>query len=108
MTSRFVVFRCHGNIDFCKITIIRNINLKPVSAKISRRFDEGKSTKNCLKILGMALEKLYRITLKAHFHPRCIARREPFSANFVYHETPKTLEKRFFHRLFAKPSFTYL
>ena len=29
--ARFVVFRCHGNIDFCKITIIRNFSLNLVS-----------------------------------------------------------------------------
>ena len=32
--------------------------------KISRRFDEGKSTKKSFKILDMALKKLYRTTLK--------------------------------------------
>ena len=33
MISRFVVFRCHGNIDFCKITIISNFSLNPLSGK---------------------------------------------------------------------------
>ena len=33
MISRFVVFRCDDNIDFCKITIIRNFSLNPVSDK---------------------------------------------------------------------------
>ena len=39
--SGFVVYRCHGNIDFSKIAIITS------------RF----------KILGIALKKLYRNTL---------------------------------------------
>ena len=58
MISRFVAFRCHGNIDFCKIIIIIiNFSLNQVSGE---NFDELKSR---LKILGMVLEKLYRHTI---------------------------------------------
>ena len=33
MIARFVVFCCHGNIDFCKITIVINFSVKPVSGE---------------------------------------------------------------------------
>ena len=64
MISGFVVYRCHGNIDFSKITIITNFSLNPVSGENARHFDEGKSLKSRLKIIGMAIKKLSRNSLK--------------------------------------------
>ena len=51
MISTFVVFRCHGNIDFCKIMILRNSSLNPEAVKISSRYVKGKSTKKSFKNL---------------------------------------------------------
>ena len=33
MISGFVVYRCHGNINFSKIAIITNFSLDPVSGE---------------------------------------------------------------------------
>ena len=57
MISGFVVYRCQGNIDFTKVTIITNFSLNPVNGKILRRFDEGKSTKNPFKNLRYGPQK---------------------------------------------------
>ena len=45
MISGFVVYRCHGNIDFSKLSITTNFSLCPVCGEILRRSDGGKSTK---------------------------------------------------------------
>ena len=65
MISGFVVYCCHGNIDFSKIAIIINFSLNPVSGENQFHVDSTKESvlKSRLKILGMALKKLYRNTL---------------------------------------------
>ena len=65
MISRFVVFRCHGNIDFCKISIIKDISVyTQLVVKILRRFDEGKSTKKSFKNLSYGPQKTVSNHLK--------------------------------------------
>ena len=57
---------CHGNIDFSKITIITNFSLNPVSGENFTKENLTKESllKSRLKIVGMALKKLYRNTLR--------------------------------------------
>ena len=48
MIFGFVVYRCHGNIDFLKLSTTTNFSLCPAS-EVSRRSDGGKSTKMSFK-----------------------------------------------------------
>ena len=65
MISGFVFYRCHGNIDFSKITIITNFSLNQVSG-VKFYVDSTKESllNSPLKILGMALKQLYQNILK--------------------------------------------
>ena len=65
MISGFVVYRCHGNMDFSKIAIMTKFSLNPIGGKNFKK----SLLKSCLKILGMALKKLYRNRLEwLHLH----------------------------------------
>ena len=55
----FVVYCCHGNIDFSKITIITNFSLNPASGdnftSIRQRKIWQSWLKSCLKILPVGI-----------------------------------------------------
>ena len=55
--------------------------------KISHQFDEGESTKTRFKIIGMALKKLYRNTLRGKILETAL-----FSRRFPLRETPLLLQ----------------
>ena len=57
MILGFVVYRCHGNIDFSKLSIIPILVYAQQVVKISRRSDGGKSTKMSFKNVRYGSQK---------------------------------------------------
>ena len=53
MISGFVVYHCHGNIDFSKIAIITNFSLNLVHRVHHVDSTKESVLKGCLKILSM-------------------------------------------------------
>ena len=105
MIFGFVVYRCHGNIDFSKLLIITNFSLCPASGeKFHVDPMEESLLKYRLKMFGVALKKLYRITLNIHFEKRA-------TLFTVYHQGPAfdtDASETICFNMFPKPQKQYI